>query len=155
MDADLKALEQWVAPLLRKLEPTERRRLARMVGQALRRSQSQRITQQRAPDGTPYPARKNQLRDKRGRIKRQKMFAKLRQAKYLKVMASDAAVSVGFTGRAARIARVHQEGRMDMVRPGGPRARYEKRVLLGLTEPERTRIRDYLLNHLLSRPSDP
>lgn len=148
MDAELKALEQWVAPLLRKLEPTERRRLARMVGQALRRSQSQRITQQRAPDGTLYPARKNQLRDKRGRIKRQKMFAKLRQAKYLKVMATDSAAAVGFTGRVARIARVHQDGRMDAVRPGGPRVRYEQRVLLGFTAADRELVRELLLEHL-------
>lgn len=34
----------------------------------------------------------------------------------------------------ARIARVHQEGLTDPVRPGGPKARYDKRVLLGFTK---------------------
>lgn len=76
------------------------------------------------------------------------MFAKLRQAKYLKVMATDAAVAVGFTGRVARIARVHQDGRMDAVRPGGPRVRHEQRVLLGFAAADRELVRELLLEHL-------
>ncbi|CEH50208.1 Tail completion protein S (fragment) [Xanthomonas citri pv. citri] len=57
-------------------------------------------------------------------------------------------MSVGFVGRVSRIARVHQEGLSESVRPGGPRARYERRVLLGLTEQDRHLIRDQLLSHL-------
>nr|WP_043907515.1 phage virion morphogenesis protein [Xanthomonas hortorum] len=102
-----------------------------------RRSQSQRIGKQQAPDGTPYAPRKQQLRDKAGRVKRKKMFAKLRQAKYFKVSASPNQVSVGFVGRVSRIARVHQDGLTEQVRPGGPRASYEKRMLLGFTKEDR------------------
>lgn len=148
MDADLSALEAWAAPLLRRLEPTERRRLARTVGAALRRSQSQRIGRQEAPDGSRYAARKKQLRQKSGRIKRAKMFVKLRQAGYFKVLATQDDVSVGFVGRVARIARVHQEGRMDAVSPGGPRTRYEQRVLLGFTAADRGMVKDLLIRHL-------
>ncbi|CEL40543.1 Tail completion protein S [Xanthomonas citri pv. citri] len=151
---ELTALETWAAPLLARLQEGERRKLARKVGTALRRSQSQRIGKQQAPEGTPYAPRKGQLRDKAGRVKRKKMFAKLRQAKYFKISASPNQVSVGFVGRVSRIARVHQEGLTEQVRPGGPRARYNKRVLLGFNQSDHKMILDFLINHL-SEPTSP
>ncbi|QDS08272.1 phage virion morphogenesis protein [Xanthomonas citri pv. glycines] len=141
---DLTALETWAAPLLARLQEGERRKLARKIGTALRRSQSQRIGKQQAPDGTPYAPRKQQLRDKAGRVKRKKMFAKLRQAKYFKVSTSPNVVSVGFVGRVSRIARVHQEGLKDRVRPGGPEVHYYNRVILGLTKADREAFHDLL-----------
>ncbi|MFB9038445.1 phage virion morphogenesis protein [Xanthomonas arboricola] len=145
---ELTALENWAAPLLARLQPDERRSLARKLGTELRRSQSQRIGKQQAPDGSPYAPRKQQLRRKSGRVKRAKMFAKLRQAKYFKVSASPNAVSVGFVGRVSRIARVHQEGLKESMHPGGTEVRYERRVLLGLTGAERKMVYDLLLLHL-------
>lgn len=145
---ELQQLEEWVAPLLQAMGPGERMRLARTIGADLRRSQSQRIHQQKDPDGSPYTPRKKQLRTRAGRIKRQRMFLKLRQAKYLKVKASAEEVSVGFVGRVARIARVHQQGEVDAVRPSGPRVRYERRVVLGFTAVERERVKDLLIDHL-------
>ncbi|AZR24190.1 phage virion morphogenesis protein [Xanthomonas vasicola] len=145
---ELTALETWAAPLLARLQEGERRKLARKIGTALRRSQSQRIGRQQTPDGTPYTPRKEQLRDKSGRVKRKKMFTKLRQAKFLKVSASPNEVSVGFMGRVSRIARVHQDGLSERVRRGGPVARYERRTLLGLSVEDRQAIHDQLLNHL-------
>ena len=41
--------------------------------------------------------------------------------KYFKISASPNAVSVGFVGRVSRIARVHQEGLNEQVRPNGSR----------------------------------
>ncbi|PPU45487.1 phage virion morphogenesis protein [Xanthomonas arboricola] len=145
---ELTALENWAAPLLARLQPGERRTLARKIGTELRRSQSQRIGKQQAPDGSPYAQRKRQLRQKSGRVKRAKMFSKLRQAKYFKVSASPNQVSVGFLGRVSRIARVHQEGLTEQVRPGGPRARYEKRELLGFDQSDHQMILDLLVDHL-------
>ena len=145
---ELTALENWAAPLLARLQPGERRTLARKIGTELRRSQSQRIGKQQAPDGSPYAPRKQQLRQKSGRIKRAKMFAKLRQAKFFKVSASPNAVSVGFVGRVSRIARVHQDGMTEQVRPGGPQARYDKRVLLGFNQSDHKTILDLLIDHL-------
>ncbi|MEA9842360.1 phage virion morphogenesis protein [Xanthomonas campestris] len=145
---ELTALENWAAPLLARLQPGERRTLARKIGTELRRSQSQRIGKQQAPDGSWYAPRKQQLQQKSGRVKRAKMFAKLRQARYLKVSASPNQVSVEFMGRVSRIARVHQDGLTERVRPGGPMARYEKRQLLGLSIEDRQLVRDQLLNHL-------
>ncbi len=76
------------------------------------------------------------------------MFAKLRTAKFFKVSVNDEGVAVGFLGRTARIARVHQEGLPDTVEQGGPTYRYPARPLLGFTEEDRELIRDLLLEHV-------
>jgi phage virion morphogenesis protein len=152
MDA-LTQLETWASPLLAKLLPQERRRLAMTIARELRRAQQQRIAAQQAPDGTPYTPRKHQgdrLRDKRGQIRRKKaaMFSKLRTARWLKATVTTDAVEVGFFGRVARLARVHQEGLDDRVSPGGKSVRYPARPLIGFTERDRLLIRDQLLDHL-------
>lgn len=146
----LEALEDWAAGLLGQLEPASRNKLARSVGQALRRSQQQRIIAQQNPDGSKYAPRKQRnLRGKRGRVKRKvKMFQKLRTASFLKVQGDGSAISVGFTGRIARIARVHQYGLKDRAERGAPDVQYEQRELLGFTEADLELIRDQLLNHL-------
>lgn len=145
---DLTSLESWIGPLLQRLEPAGRARLARRIAQDLQRAQSERIGQQRAPDGSQYARRKNQKRQKGGRIRRRKMFARLRQSKHLKARGNASEASVFFIRRAAAIARVHQEGLVDQVRRGGPRVRYERRELLGFADVDKQRVVDTLLNHL-------
>ncbi|MHB2139869.1 phage virion morphogenesis protein [Pseudomonas monsensis] len=147
----LKALEDWAAGLLGQLEPASRNKLARSLGQALRRSQQQRIIAQQNPDGSKYAPRKQRnLRGKKGRVKRKvKMFQKLRTSSFLKVQGDGNAISVGFTGRIARIARVHQYGLKDRPERGAPDTQYEKRELLGFTETDLDLIRDELLLHLI------
>ena len=147
----LEALEDWAAGLLGQLEPASRNKLARSVGQALRRSQQQRIIAQKNPDGSKYAPRKQRnLRGKQGRVKRKvKMFQKLHKASFLKVQGGGDTVSVGFTGRIARIARVHQYGLKDRLGRGAPDVKYEQREVLGLTEAEVDWIKDYLLAHLI------
>lgn len=146
---DLQQLEAWASPLLEKLQPPARRRLARIVGTALRRSQTERIRAQRNPDGAEYAPRK---RAQAGQIKRRadRMFQGLIKAKHFKVEANARAVAVGFFGRVSRIARVHQEGLSDRVTPKGPSVRYERRELLGLTDAERKTVRALLIEHLSS-----
>jgi phage virion morphogenesis protein len=136
--------------LLDRLEPVERGKLARNIGQELRRSQQKRVIAQENPDGSKFAPRKQRnLRGKQGRIKRKlAMFKKLRTASYLKVRGDSNAVTVGFTGRIARIARVHQYGLKDRAEPGASDVRYEQREVLGFTESDLDLIRDSLLNHL-------
>lgn len=150
MTTRLEALEDWAAGVLGQLEPASRNKLARSVGQALRRSQQQRIIAQQNPDGSKYAPRKQRnLRGKKGRVKRKvKMFQKLRAASFLKVQGDGNAITVGFTGRIARIARVHQYGLKDGAEPGAPVVKYAKRELLGFTEDDLELIRDSLLAHL-------
>ncbi|WP_053149957.1 phage virion morphogenesis protein [Pseudomonas protegens] len=147
--ADLEALEDWAAGLLGQLQPAARNQLARSIGQALRRSQQQRIIAQRNPDGSKYAPRKQRnLRGKQGRIKRQvKMFKKLRTASFLKVQGDGNAISVGFTGRVARIARIHQYGLRDRAERGAPEIKYEQREVLGFTNEDLDLVRDQLLTH--------
>lgn len=147
MADDLEALEDWVAPLIEKLETAERRKLARTIGNELRRSQRQRIRSQKNPDGTPYEPRRR-LRDQSGRIRRKAMFGKITAARYLKVRTTPDAVSVGFFGRVARIAAVHQYGLTEKVDRNGPAYDYPARVLLGHSDADRELVRDLLIDHL-------
>ena len=146
MADDLTRLEDWATPLLQKLEAPQRRMLAAELARDLRRSQQDRIKDQHNPDGSPFAPRKSQ--QKKGRITRRVMFMKLRQRRYLKAKSSPSEVSVGFFGRVARIARVHQLGLPDKVSPGGPVAQYEQRELLGFTEKDQAMLMDKLISHL-------
>jgi len=150
MADDLAALEDWAAPLLAKLEPSGRRALTGLIARELRRSQMQRVAAQRNPDGSAYETRKPQRRTVRGQQGkvRGKMFTKLRTAKFLRVRTDAAGATIGFIGRAERIARVHQFGLRDSVEKGGPNYTYAERELLGFTDAERERIKDLLLEHL-------
>lgn len=145
---DLSALEDWAGGLLARLEPAERRRLNQSIAQELRRSQRRRIAAQRNPDGTPFaPRRERAVRGKQGRIKRQ-MFTKLRTATFLKLQSDPSSIAMGFFGRAARIARIHQYGLRDRPGRNAPDVRYEQRELLGFTSADLDLVRDRLLDHL-------
>ncbi|WP_249936377.1 phage virion morphogenesis protein, partial [Escherichia coli] len=72
------------------------------------------------------------------------MFAKLRTARYLKVKADASGVTVGYSGVAARIARVHQFGERDRV-AAGMYTDYPARELLGITPADERLIADRLL----------
>lgn len=150
MANDLEALETWAATLLERLEPGARNQLARSIGQELRRSQQKRVIAQQNPDGTKFAPRKQRnLRGKQGHIRRKlEMFKKLKNATYLKARGDSNAITVGFTGRIARIARVHQYGLKDRAERGAPDVQYEQREVLGLTEADLDVIRDSLLAHL-------
>ncbi len=152
---ELGALEKWAGGLLEQLSPPARRAAMLNVARELRRSQQARVASQRNPDASAYEPRKaraakggKNLRGKKGRIKRAAMFAKLRTARFLKVEADASGLAIGFAGRVARLARVHQFGEMERVAPGGPEYRYPARVLLGFTGADREMIRDRLLRHL-------
>lgn len=148
----LSALETWVEPMLAQLAPGKRTRLARSIGTALRRSQHERIQSQRNPDGSAYVPRKR-AREKAGRIKRNagRMFRRISRSEYLKIQANENGVAVGFTGRIARIARVHQDGETDTAVPDGRAVRYPIRELLGFTQQDRDMIRDMLIDHFATR----
>lgn len=148
MTDNLAALEDWAGALLAKLSPAERRKLTTRIGRDLRRNQQQRIATQRNPDGTPYAPRKAKaLRGKKGRIKRQ-MFTRLRQAKNLRLQSTADSIAIAFTGRIARIAKVHQRGLRDRPGRGQAEVQYAKRELLGFNHAAIEMIRDQLLDHL-------
>lgn len=145
---DLGDLQAWISGLLARATPASRLRLARLVATDLRRSTYRRIAQQRNPDGSPYEPRRQPLRAKAGRVRRAAMFQGLRQGSHMRARADASAAAVEFTTRASRIARVHQEGLVDRVRPGGPRVAYARRELLGFTRADVQLLQQRVLEHL-------
>lgn len=215
-DDALTQLEEWVEPLLARLEPAERKKLAREIGTALRKRQQRRIRRQKNPDGTPYAARvgrkkrrraRRRLRflyekpghdaeereivnwfstpetyfgfdqrhagalrtfkkrrvvrvleidltpvaDPRDKIGRRQssepMFEKLRTARYLKMKPTAHGVSIGYEGRIAHIARIHQEGKRAPVN-AHLEYDYPERKLLGTTPDDVEMVHDMIVRHL-------
>jgi phage virion morphogenesis protein len=129
--SEFKPFDDRLNGLIAALSPASRRKLAGEIAKELRKSQQQRIKQQKAPDGSPYQARKRQpLRAKTGRIKRA-MFQKLRTSRYMKATGRENSAVVEFSGKVQRIARVHQFGLQDKPSRNGNSVKYAERELLG------------------------
>ena len=137
--------------LINNLSPQARRQLARNIGQALRKSQQDRIARQENPDGTAFEPRKprKEFGKKKGRIKRKAMFAKLRTAKHLKIKSNANEVSIGFTSSSAAIAKIHQYGLMSSPsKTKDFKVRYAQRELLGFSQSDLDVIEDLVLAQL-------
>lgn len=143
--SDLVEIDQLAQALLRSVDPGKRRQLLRGIASRVRKSQSDRIARQIQPDGSAFAARKTKAESRKGRLRAKMMFKRLRLAKYLKSGVDASEAWVGFSGRAAAIASVHQEGLADAPEKGGKKIRYPRRVLLGLTDAEQSMILDELL----------
>jgi hypothetical protein len=85
---------------------------------------------------------------RQGRIRQKAMFRKLRSGRNLRADATDLELWVGFSGRAAEIARVHQQGLSDRPAAKAKPVRYARRQLLGVTVAERNAVLDCMLAHL-------
>jgi phage virion morphogenesis protein len=146
--SEFKPFDDKLAGLIGALSPAGRRKLAAEIAKQLRRSQQQRIKQQKTPDGTPYQARKRQpLRAKKGRIKRA-MFKKLRTSRYMKASGRNDTAVVEFTDKVQRIARVHQYGLKDRPTPYAHNVQYTKRQLLGFSKGDKKIINDLLFKYI-------
>lgn len=135
-----------LSALIASLSPSSRRKLMRVLSIELRRRQSKRIGQQKNPDGSAYIQRK-QLRDKHGRL-RDKMFNKLRTARYMKAENSEHEAAVSFTPQVMNLANVHQYGLRDRVSVRGPEVKYASRTLLGFESQDIDWISDKIIAHL-------
>ncbi|HCR1904096.1 TPA: phage virion morphogenesis protein [Enterobacter asburiae] len=136
--------------LIAALSPASRRKLAGEIAKQLRTAQQQRIKQQKAPDGSPYQARKRQpLRAKKGRIKRA-MFQKLRTNRYMKASGRENSAVVEFTGKVHRIAQIHQYGLKDRPNSHSRNVQYAERKLLGFCLEDK-RLINVLIIERLSR----
>ncbi|NIF35388.1 phage virion morphogenesis protein [Enterobacter sp. Tr-810] len=149
---DFKPFDDQLAGLLAALSPAGRRRLAGEIAKELRKSQQQRIKQQKAPDGSPYKARKRQpLRAKKGRIKRA-MFQTLRTSRYMKASGRENSAVVEFSSNVQRIARVHQYGLKDKPNAGFQHVRYPERQLLGFNEQDKYIVESLILTYFKKAP---
>lgn len=145
---EFKPFDDRLAGLIAALSPASRRRMATDIAKTLRTSQQRRIKTQKAPDGTPYAARKRQpVRTKKGRIKRE-MFAKLRTNRFMKATGRDDAAVVEFTGKVQRIARVHQYGLKDRPNRNSQEVQYSKRQLLGVDSNAKQLVETLIFEYL-------
>lgn len=154
--APLQSIEAWAESLLDGVSGPQRIKLARRIGIELRARQRARIAAQTNPDGTSFEPRRKPPSDgdgrsKRGQIRRQAMFKKLRTPSFMRVRATKDVVSVGFGGKDAHVARVHQEGGWSEVFRGGPRVRYPVRELLGFSDADLEWLQKTLIDALLPR----
>ncbi|QGR75600.1 phage virion morphogenesis protein [Acinetobacter lwoffii] len=147
MSSNVLELANYLQPFLERLSMGERARLAKQIGRDLRKSQGKRISEQKNPDGSSYTPRRKRLREQKGKIKR-KMFTKIKNTSNLKVLSNADSIAIGFVGRVARIARVHQEGLKDRAEKGAPDVVYPKRELLGFTEQDIKLVEDSFLKHI-------
>lgn len=148
--ANLELLTEHLGTMLKQLSDSERRKLEMNIARKLRASQKKRITRQQNPDGSAYIPRKNRLRDKQNKIKN-KMFNIIKNAKYMRMERTPQGVAVGFAGRIAFIARVHQFGLNDKVDRDGPTVKYASRELLGFSAEEIQTIETDVLNHIATK----
>ncbi|EPH0514568.1 phage virion morphogenesis protein [Enterobacter kobei] len=146
--SEFKPFDDRLNGLIAALSPAARRKLAGEIAKELRKSQQQRIKLQKAPDGSPYQARKRQpLRAKTGRIKRA-MFQKLRTSRYMKATGHENSAVVEFTGKVQRIARIHQYGLKDKPNAYAQDVQYAERQLLGFDRKEKYLIERLCINYL-------
>lgn len=146
--SELKPFDDKLAGLIAALSPAGRRKLAGEIAKQLRTAQQQRIKQQKAPDGSPYKARKRQpLRAKTGRIKRA-MFQKMRTSRYMKASGRENSAVVEFTGKVQRIARVHHYGLKDRPNVHAQDVQYAERQLLGFSQADKQLVETLIIKHL-------
>ena len=142
-------LDTLARALVARLSPARRRALLAALMRDIRRQHQARMAAGQDPDGTAWTPRLSPPR--KGKPRR--MMAGLIRARTLRVTATpDTGTSdtgaIGYTGAAARVARVHHFGLIDHVAPDGPRVRYEVRRLLGFTAGDTDRVRQALIDQL-------
>lgn len=144
MDA-IVGLNHWLDQIALRLEPGQRRELMRRLAQGLRVRHRDRIKQQRDPDGYRFiPRKRNQI----GRIKRQgALFQNI--GKQLKTEYSSDHAAVGFGGRTAFVAKVHQEG--ENIKPSkyAKTTQYPIRKLVGFSKDDENWIQAEIQKFLL------
>ena len=144
MDA-YSGLNHWLDQIALRLEPGQRRELMRRLAQGLRVRQRDRIKQQRDPDGNRFiPRKRNQI----GSKKRQgALFQKI--GRDIKTEYSADHAAVGFGGRTAQIAEVHQEGKTIKPSRYAKATKYPIRALVGFSKDDEKCIESEIQKFLI------
>ncbi|RJL74502.1 phage virion morphogenesis protein [Acinetobacter radioresistens] len=143
MDA-YSGLAHWLDQIAVRLEPDQRRELMRRLAQGLRVRHRDRIKQQRDPGGNRFIPRK---REQIGSKKRQgALFQNI--GKQLKTEYSADHAAVGFGGRTATIASIHQEGKTIKPSRNAKATSYPIRELVGFSNDDEKWIRSEIQKFL-------
>jgi len=84
----------------------------------------------------------------RRRVRDRAMFRKIRRSGILHTGQNDHEAWIGFAGRVAAVASVHQFGLRDRPARHARETRYERRELLGMTAKDRSQLLDTVIAHL-------
>ncbi len=97
------------------------------------------------------PAEQNKGAGKMRRpsVRQRAMFRRIRRSGLLNAGASADAAWVGFAGRIAAVARIHQLGLFDKPSRTSPEVRYAMRELLGFTAADKSAIMDAVIDQIL------
>ena len=138
-------LDHWLDQIALRLEPTQRRELMRRLAQGLRVRTRDRIKQQRDPDGHRFiPRKRNQI----GNKKRQgALFQKI--GREIKTEYSADHAAVGFGGRTAVVAEVHQQGKTIKPSRYAKATNYPIRALVGFSQDDEKWIESEIQKFLL------
>ncbi len=137
--------------LAARLSPSQRRTLARRIGQHLRRSNAERVAANQQPDGSAMEPRKPRLRRDGDRVRKKgRMFRKIALARNMKIDAEEDGVSLSFVGDVRKTAEVHHFGLRDRVARfrGAPEVQYPARRLMGFGDEDPDAIMQAVLDHL-------
>ncbi|HEY4544867.1 MAG TPA: phage virion morphogenesis protein [Pedomonas sp.] len=85
---------------------------------------------------------------RRGNLRRKAMFRRLATARLLRSGEDDQGFWVGFTGRAAEVARIHHEGLRDRPSLKARPISYPRRPLVGFSNEDRQALLDMLYNNI-------
>lgn len=138
-------LDHWLDQIALRLEPTQRRELMRRLAQGLRVRTRDRIKQQRDPDGHRFiPRKRNQI----GNKKRQgALFQNI--GKDIKTEYSADKAAIGFGGRTATVAEVHQLGKTIKPSHYAKATNYPIRALVGFSQDDEKWIESEIQKFLL------
>lgn len=136
MADDFNRLAPWAAAIAQRFGDGNMRKVARKIGQILRRANAARIASNVQPDGSAMePRKKRPLRErKKDRVRRKgRMFPKIRLARNMRIDADADQVALSFGSKVSRNAEVHHFGLRDRVARfrGAPQVRYPVRELMG------------------------
>ena len=135
--------------LLKNISKPRRRLLYQQIGRELARSQRRRITAQQNPDGSSYTPRKVQRKKRKGKIKQNAMFLKLKSARFMKLKTAGDNIELGYSGNDAQIAQIHQYGlKGRVVRSENWKVKYDQRELLGFTDEDIEMIENFVIKAL-------
>ena len=141
-------IEQWAQSVLCSVSPSERKKIFRQISIELRKRNQKRITAQQNPDGSAWTPRKAHKKSQGRVARKKKMMLGLRKIRRLKSQSSPVGASIGYAGRDAKIARVHQYGLRDKPSSKAGMINYPARQLLGIGSNDKRFLRELLLRQL-------
>ncbi len=141
LDELASALPEWTNALASQLDNKQLKKVNRILAVEMRGANRDRIRAQTEPDGSRFV---DPLKSSNN-----PMFRELTKARHLKFKATSRYAQIGFQGSAARIARIHHEGRRSTVRADSSKEfPYPERELIGIARADRAIIIRVLRNSL-------